>query len=410
MSRSEETCKFVEHAACQRARADIAARRPELEEQLLTLAKINSGSYNPDGLERVAKALVESVSRLLPSPPEFIRHPETSELLALRWQQSHPDTPHVLLNGHLDTVHGPESSFQNCTYSEDRQTINGPGVTDMKGGLVILFAALQAFLKSELSQKLSWEILISFDEEIGSAKSRQLLENAARSNDIGIVFESSLPDGSLIRNRMGTGLITIEARGQASHSGRDFAKGKNAIVALSRLLNIVHDLNETIQGAIINIAKTEGGGPANVVPDRARADINVRASDVVAEQQVVSEIKSAAETISAETGCQITVSGGFTRPPKTSGPQTERLMQAWQQTANAFGEELKFKDTGGASDGNILQAAGLPNIDNLGARGNHIHSDKEYIECESLVTRSQLVASFLINLAAGKISLSEVSQ
>ena len=410
MSCTEDRSEFVEHAECQRARAAIGARQAELEAQLLDLANINSGSYNSEGLEQVALALVKHARQALPEKPDFIRHPQTGELTALRWQRIAPNTPRVLLNGHLDTVYGSDSAFQSCTYSEDRRTINGPGVTDMKGGLVILFAALHSFLESELASKLSWEILITFDEEIGSHKSRPLLEQAAQSNDIGIVFESSLPDGSLIRNRMGTGTITVEAKGQAAHSGRDFERGKNAIVALSRFNSIAHELNATIAGAIINIAKMEGGGPANVVPDHARLEINVRAENSQAEQEVLCAIQSAAEVTSNQTGCQLAVSGGFTRPPKTSDAALERLIDAWQTTANAFGKKLTFKDTGGASDGNILQAAGLPNIDNLGARGNHIHSEQEYIECESLVSRSQLVASFLINLAAGKLDLTDLSK
>lgn len=405
MSSRNDRPAFAEHALCPKARNAIASRQSELEDQLLALANINSGSHNPAGLEQVAAAILSGMGAFVDVPPKFVRDPDSGELIALQWKQHVSDGPRVLLNGHLDTVYSPESPFQSCVYSEDRRRITGPGVTDMKGGLVILFTALRAFLESELAHQLSWEVLLTCDEEIGSFKSRTLLEESARTNDIGIVFESSLPDGSLIRNRMGTGLIVAESKGQAAHSGRDFAKGRNAVVALSRFLVEAHELNDSIAGGIINVAKVQGGGPANVVPDQAKAELNVRAKDADAELQILESLHSAAETIGSQTGCELALTGGFTRPPKTCDASLEQLMQAWEVTANAMGQQLTWKDTGGASDGNILQAAGLPNIDNLGASGNFIHSEKEYIECDSLVHRAQLVASFLINLAAGKLSL-----
>ncbi|MBK1875968.1 hydrolase [Pelagicoccus mobilis] len=402
MSRLENSQCFEEHPACREVRRSLAQREAELVEQLVRLADINSGSYNPDGHHLVANAVIESVEGFIPNPVERLTNPQNGELLALRWRHITPNTPRVLLNGHLDTVYEPESNFQTCSFSVDRKTINGPGVTDMKGGIVILFAALKAFLETEFANQLSWEILITFDEEIGSHKSRELLEQSARENDIGIVFESSLPDGSLIRNRMGTGLVEVEVQGKAAHSGRDFEKGKNAIVALSRFINLAHELNDSIPGGIINVAQTQGGGAVNVVPDRASAKINLRASDSQAEQAILDGLEKHANETGKRTGCSLSLTGGFTRPPKKADAKLEHLMSAWDNTASGMGEKLSWKDTGGASDGNILQAAGLANIDNLGAIGAHIHSEQEYIECSSLVSRAQLVASFLVNLSSGK--------
>lgn len=391
-----------EHPACEVARAAIAERGPQLTQTLEAWANCNSGSDNRDGILQMSE-LVRDHAGFLPGSAITLVSPLDQQPCALQWQYSpHDDVPRVLLNGHLDTVFPADHPFQTCRLSEPDR-IHGPGVADMKGGLVIMFAALQAFMDSEFSDRLAWEVLVTFDEEVGSSHNREHLESAARRHDLGIVFESSPEVDELIRNRMGTGKIEITCHGQAAHAGRNFGDGKNAILALTQYLARIHELNNRIPGSIVNIGAVSGGGPINVVPDHATAAANVRAVDLTAQTEVMQALHDIATTVSEETGCRLEITGGFTRPPKVADDATLRLLEAWKTVGLSMGLDIHWRDTGGASDGNTLQAAGLPVIDNLGAVGTHLHSDKEFAECGSLVTRAQLTATFLIQLASSRL-------
>jgi glutamate carboxypeptidase len=401
--------QFSEHPDCARVREGIRNEANNLTETLVEWAEMNSGSHHPEGIVALAHT-IEAYASFLPVKPQWLRDPESGQPCALSWRvQREASLPSVLLNGHIDTVYGPEHPFQKCTQIPAEGRIQGPGVTDMKGGLVILFAAIKAWLESGLGEQLSWEILLTFDEEIGSFQNTIHLQEAAQRHDLGITFESSVADGYLVRNRMGTGVVEVSAQGRSAHAGRDFAKGLNAVAALGRFVDRAHELNHTIPDIIVNVAHITGGGPTNVVPDAAAAKMNVRAKTAQGEQTVMTALRETAATVAEETGCELELSGGFTRPAKEATPATSLLMQAWEHCGAAMNVAVNWRDTGGASDGNILQAAGLPTIDNLGAIGDHIHSPREYIRVSSLVERAQLVASFLMNLSGGQFDQSATS-
>jgi glutamate carboxypeptidase len=394
--------------ACQATAEWLAARSDGLAETLVAWAECNSGSDNQAGLLQLAD-LITAYADFLPVSPETLYDPVDGEPCALRWRCNPGDSslPRVLLNGHIDTVFGPDHAFQRCHYSEDGTHLHGPGVADMKGGLVILFAALQAFLCTEFKDRLAWEILLTFDEEVGSEKNKQHLQAAARRNDLGIVFESSPHHEELIRNRMGTGRIDVICTGEAAHAGRNFDEGRNAILALGQFLAETHEMNRTVPGSIVNVGVISGGGPINVVPDFAKASLNVRAPTPAVQEALLEDIHKLAGEVANATGCRLAIRGGFSRPPKVVDPATEQLLLAWQQIGAVHGWEIYWRDTGGASDGNILAAAGLPTVDNLGAVGTHLHSDAEYTELPRLVDRAMLNTSFLIHLAAGQLSASD---
>ncbi len=396
------TTSLEEHPACEDARVYLAGRSTEMIETLRTWADQNSGSDNVAGIERMAE-LVKEHALFLPGKFSPLTAPDSDTTCALRWEHMpRPGLPRVLLNGHLDTVFPADHPFQRC-HIDDHGRIHGPGVADMKGGLVILFEALRAFLRSGLHDRLAWEVLVTFDEEVGSPTNFDHLKAAAQRNDVGLAFESSPHVDELIRNRMGTGVIDITCRGKAAHAGRNFADGRNAILALGNYLQHINKLNTSIPGGIVNVGAITGGGPVNVVPDSASASVNLRAIDPATQDEMMHELRAIASRISSETECTIDLSGGFTRPPKVAGPATEKLLRAVKRVGHTLDLDISWRDTGGASDGNILQHAGLPTIDNLGAVGTHLHSDAEFAECARFVPRAQLTACFLINLAAGRL-------
>ncbi len=364
----------------------------------IDLANINSGSGNWKGATLAIERLIQGLSF---DGVEIERIPVVDPGIAdaVRMRQRPEASVRILLNGHIDTVYGPGDPFQQCWVEGER--LHGPGVADMKGGIAVLIAALRAFERCPLKDHVGWEILITADEEIGSAASRSLLEESARQATLGLTFESSLPDGALIRQRMGVGVFRALVKGRAAHSGRDFKSGRSAIALLAEWVMRLHALNKLAKGAIINVGKISGGGALNIVPDKAEAWVNIRASSNATASAILESAVEIRDELGLRDGYELVWEGSMGRPAKEVTPQLERLFAALQFCGRHQDLELQWRDTGGASDGNILQAAGLPVIDNLGPRGDHIHTSKEYIITESLVERAQLTASFLINLADG---------
>ncbi len=305
----------------------------------------------------------------------------------------------VFLNGHVDTVYDKNHPFQDCEMQENG-TLRGPGITDMKGGIVILLAALELFEAQVQDPKIGWEVVLTCDEEIGSVQSRPLLKEAAARNHLGITFESSLPDGKLVRKRMGVGYGHAKVLGTSAHVGRNFDDGRNAIVKLSHWITHIHALNQKIPGAIINTGSIHGGGPLNVVSEEAEARFNLRVEDAQAEQALFEALSDIHRSMKEE-GYDCQWEAHLNRKAKETGPTFDALFGAWNQAAEALGQTLDWRDTGGGSDGNILQAAGLPIIDNLGMIGDKIHSPNEYAVLSSITERTTLVATFLMMLSAG---------
>jgi glutamate carboxypeptidase len=234
-------------------------------------ASINSGSYNVDGLARQAAAIVPvlhelggEVKEMALSAHEVINEAGKRESRALGRALSVRSPartgPRVFLGIHFDTVYGLEHGFQKPEWV-DEKTLRGPGVCDAKGGLLVLLFALQAFERSTMASRLNWEVLLNPDEELGSPGSAPLFEEAARRNDVALLFEPALADGSLAGSRKGSGNFTFVVHGRSAHAGRNSEQGRNAIHALAALVKEVAALKERIPGVVINTGFIHGGGP-----------------------------------------------------------------------------------------------------------------------------------------------------
>jgi glutamate carboxypeptidase len=374
---------------------------------LVDWVNINSGSTNLKGLSRMADALEASLSDI-PGTLERIPLPSVSTMdggihqsgdaLRLRFR---PDAPvRILFSGHMDTVFDADHSFQSLEATPEG-VLHGPGVADMKGGLYIMIEAVKRFLKTDKLNTVGGEILINADEELGSMGSQDLLREAAEWNHLGLVFESCLPGGELVRCRKGTGTFKVTAHGKAAHTGRDFEKGRNAVAALSSLLVECHALNGKIPEAIVNVGNFMAPGPVNVVPDTAEAWLNIR----IGRPESVQEIKNHLDRLIQQTeatmeGIRIDIAGDFLREPKTETPGNAALHNLWNQAEEKLGFPPAGKrDTGGSSDGNVIGAAGLPHLDGIGIMGGDIHSDKEYALADSIDRQIDKTVEFL-NLVA----------
>lgn len=389
----------------------IKANQKNMVDQLHQFCDINSGTTNLPGLELMAKALHAAyepiadniVKKELKPLPIFnmsgnatTQHFGDALFISKR--------PHlkrrILLSGHMDTVYPSTSPFQKLTYIDDNY-VNGPGVADMKGGLIVMLHALSAFEQSEAAADLGWDVIINSDEEVGSPASSLLFDELAPDYEVALVYEPAMTaTGTLAKNRRGSGKLTIVATGKAAHAGRAFEEGRNAICYLAEAVTEIHALNGQCDGVTINVGKIAGGEALNVVPDKAVAQLDIRISLPehefwVREQldRIINKLKRADYSLS--------VHGGFGRPVKKICQGTERLFNRVQHLGKELGLTIDWKDSGGCCDGNNLAHHGLAVLDTLGVRGGNIHSPEEYILLDSLSERAALSALLLVDLAQG---------
>lgn len=300
----------------------------------------------------------------------------------------------VLIAGHLDTVHDPEGRFRSLSVAPDGKTATGPGCVDMKGGLVIAVAALEAL--EEAGIDASWTFLMNADEETGTYHSERALRTEAWGHAVGLALEPALSGGELAIERVGSGQFMIEVTGRSAHVGREFEKGISAVTRLAECLVEVAKMPDPANGRIVSVGPLEGGAATNAVPDLARAWGNARFPDAKAALEIVERL-TGLETAPGELP-SVEVHHSFNRPAKPLIPATEKLALAARAVAEDLGQELPFKSTGGVCDGNILQDAGLPTIDTLGVRGGGLHTTDEWIDLSSLVERCQLLAVLIMRL------------
>lgn len=416
LERGEDDVKEPVYAA---AREAIDERAHQSLSDLETLAGINSGSRNIAGVTAMSDAAAALFTGLgaectRETLPQWERVDDDGEAVAeplgplVRLRRHVPGAPSVLLVGHTDTVFPADHPFQQVWREGER--LRGPGVADLKGGLVVMRDALRALEESELAGRIGWEVLLNPDEEIGSPGSAPALDEAARRHDLGLVFEPSLPDGTLAGARRGSGNWTAVFHGRAAHAGREHHLGRNAVVAAAHFIARIDALNGVRDGVTVNPAFVRGGGPTNVVPDRAVVRLNVRVTSTADGDWVAREIEAARREVDAPPGYAVTLHGGFSRPPKPMTPALETLFEAVRRCGEAVGEEVRCQATGGCCDGNNLAAAGLPNVDTLGVVGGGIHSADEYMEIPSLGRRAALVATLLLGLARGDIDWPNVRE
>jgi glutamate carboxypeptidase len=376
-------------------------------------ARINSGSYNLDGLRRCTQAVAKQFdtlggeTRWIDLPPQSVL--DASDQLidrplgqALRITKRPHASRRVLLAIHVDTVYGSADPFQDVWQADDN-TLRGPGVVDAKGGLAIMLAALEAFERSPVAERIGWTVLINPDEELGSPGSGHLFESLAKEHAIGLLFEPALPDGSLVGARKGSGSFTVVMHGRAAHAGRDPHLGRNAIHALAEFVVRLNELNAPGAGATVNVGRIEGGGAVNVVPDRASCRFNVRVVSVADQRTIETQLARLREEFNGREGFRLTLHGSFTAPPKPLDAPTQQLLQDVARCGREIGLDLRWRDSGGTCDGNRLAAAGLPNVDSLGPRGGALHSPDEFLLLDSLTERARLTALLLMKLAAGEL-------
>ena len=391
--------------------AALPARTAELGALLEHWANINSGSGHAAGLARMADTLRADFSRAFPAAtieeintdaPGF--NPPGSRALRIRLRPAAPTQ--VFLCGHYDTVYEADDAFQVCRWL-DATTLNGPGVADMKGGLVTILAALQAFEATPHAASVGWEVLLTPDEETGSHGTAHLFRGAARDHQFGFVFEPGRPNGNIIHSRKGTGGLVATCHGRAAHAAKVPNDGRSAILALAEFLLDAAKIPSEMPDVMVNVGNIRGGTAAtNVVPHFAESEIDIRITKIADSKPLLARFQALADRINTRDGIKLTLKGGFNRPPKECLPAEEAVFPEWQRAARDVGvPEFTWVHGGGGSDGNFLTAGGLPNLDGIGPIGDNLHSDREFCRVETIAPRAQIVALFLHRVAAGEIKL-----
>lgn len=382
----------------------LQKQKKRFADLLVRWCEQNSGSTNREGLERMRLLLKESFGAIPGVEVEEVALADSGRKILSVVQRPEAQLT-VLCSGHYDTVYDAAHPFQKCSVDEDGR-LHGPGTADMKGGLAVMLAALETFEATPEATNLGWQVLLTPDEEIGSIASRQLILDSARRHKLALVFEPARGNGDLVKSRMATGTFKAVCKGRAAHAARVPNEGRNAIVALCEFVLGVHALPSKIPGILVNVGAIRGGGPVNIVPDRAETDINIRIGRKADRAHVNDHLAALAATINEREGLQLVVEGSIERQPKECGPVEQRLFEAWKAAGAELGQApFGWQHSGGGSDGNLLSEAGLPNLDGVGIVGDHLHSDKEYCELGSLLDRASIAALVLHRLAVGGLPL-----
>jgi glutamate carboxypeptidase len=395
----------VEAAAVERCSGE-----PMLD-QVMDWASINSGSRNLGGLGLTAQRLADAFAelpgeiRLIEPAPVDAMTPEGSLRPLEHGHNMHlkvrPDAPvQLLLTGHMDTVFAIDHPFQQVFWRSEG-VLGGPGVADMKGGLAVMLAALKAVEASPLAERLGYEVVINSDEEVGSPGSAPLIAEVAKGKRAALTYEpSALPDGTLAGARPGSGNFSIFIEGRSAHAGRNPEEGRNAVLAAADLA--LRLAAAKAPGLKINPAKIDGGGPNNVVPDKAVLRVNLRPATLSDQEAAQKRIDQTVAAVASAHDVRIHVHGDFGRPPKPLDDKAQKLFELVRRCGADLGQAIGWRDTGGVCDGNNIAACGIPVVDTMGVRGGAIHSDEEYLIVASLMERAQLSALAMLRLAQGE--------
>ena len=379
-------------------RASISADFPAYLADLERLVSIDCGSYTPEGVDEVGRwvtAFLEDLGadvEVRPDPGG--RYGST----VVGTFTGSPGGARVLLIGHMDTVFDPGTAAARPFHIQEG-IAHGPGVTDMKSGLLAGLYAVKAILAE--AGGLPFERLTFIanpDEEIGSPSSTPHIRAAAADVDAAFVLECARANGDIVSARKGILDTRIAVHGRAAHAGVEPEKGRSAILEAARVVRELHALNGRWEGVTVNVGKIAGGTRPNVVAERCDLDVDVRsttAEGLRAVEGAVREVAAATEVPDTTVEVDVRVSWLPMEKLERSG----RLVEHAQAIAGRLGFAVPDTSTGGASDANTTSGMGVPTLDGLGPIGGNDHSPAEYLEIDSIVPRTTLVAGLLLAIA-----------
>jgi glutamate carboxypeptidase len=370
----------------------LAGREGEMIALLERLVNQDSGTYDRDGVNRVADLMAMAYQAIGFSVQRVPNDAYADHLVATRGDG--PGRRRLLCVGHMDTVF-PAGTAATRPFRIQAGRATGPGVVDMKGGLTVLRFALAALAATESPaiHQAGITVLMNADEEIGSPSSRALIDEAARRHDAAIVLEPARPNGECVIARKGVGHFRVEVFGKQAHAGSQPELGVNAIWELAHKICALQALNDPVRGSTVNVGVVRGGERSNVVPDYACADIDLRVWNLAEAERITRAFREITGRTSVA-GARGQLTGEVSTPPWSTDDGTRRMHQILQRAAAHLGLQIPGVETGGGSDGSRT-AQHIPTLDGLGPIGSKMHSPEEYLEVSSLTQRAALVALFV---------------
>lgn len=365
----------------------IAEQLPDLLTDLEKLVNMDTPSRNKPLIDQAMKFVIERFQALIGGRVEVIPQSERGDQVKLHLGQGEGQ---ILILTHLDTVF-PEGEASSRPFRQEGGRLYGPGVFDMKCGLLQGLYAMHTVAKFGAPKK-NIVLFVNIDEEIASTTSRRWIEEEAAMSDAVFVLEPALgPDGKLKTARKGVGRFTLEIEGVAAHSGIDHKSGVSALEELAHQILYLQGLTDYERGSTVNVGTASGGTAFNIVSPYAKAEVEVRVEKLQEAERLMHLITNL-KPVLAKT--KLTVTGGMVRPPMEQ-TLNRRLYQDAKDIAAALGFDLGEASTGGASDGNFTAALGIPTLDGLGAVGAGAHTEEEYVELDHIVPRTTLLARLL---------------
>jgi glutamate carboxypeptidase len=368
----------------------VNAQSKWLASTLRDLVLVESPSDNKPAVDKAVR-LVAHLAQSIGGRVKLHRQKHFGDVLELRFGPVRSSRKPILLLGHLDTV-WPLGTLRTMSWRVNDGRFYGPGVLDMKSGVVMALAAIRAIAQLGVSRPIT--LLLNPDEEVGSPVSRPITERLALASQCVLVLEAA--QGLACKTaRKGVGDYHLHVTGVASHSGVDFARGHSAILELARLLQTVAGFTDLRRGLTVNPGVISGGTRSNVVAQHAHADIDVRiarASDTARVDRLFRSLRC------ANPHCKLEITGGINRPPMERKPGTVALYKQARKLAAELGFQLDEASTGGGSDGNFTAELGVPTLDGLGAVGEGAHATHESILIEHLVPRTALLAALIATI------------
>jgi len=369
---------------------------------LKLLVETESPSHNKAAVDRVGVIVAEQ-ARKLGAQVEIIHNTETGDhvLAHFALPQERRDAVSgtvgeveehnrpILMLCHMDTVFSL-GTIQKTPFREEGEKIFGPGVLDMKAGIVIALAAIEEAQLQGMNRPVT--LLCTSDEEIGSHTSREHIERLAKESALALIMEGALLDGSLKTWRKGTGGFWVKVKGRAAHSGGDHQAGRNAIEEMAHQVIAIQKLTDYSKQTTLNVGVIQGGTVSNVVPEEASIEVDVRVMQPGEWERIEAEVKNLKPILN---GTSITITGGLNRPPMPFDNRMKATFEKAKSIAARIGVNLTAGGTGGASDGNFVAPLGIPVLDGMGAVGEGYHSEREYIFTNSLEQKVKLIASLI---------------
>jgi glutamate carboxypeptidase len=365
---------------------------------LRTLVDLDCGTFVPAGVNRVAGFMKErfeaagwQVARVPHSPGQGGEE-RLGDAVIARLAGDVPGGRRVLLVGHMDTVF-PAGTAAERPFRVDGSLALGPGVSDMKGGLLAGLYAVTALQATGFGDFGHIAYVCNPDEEIGSPFSGPLILEQARDSDLCFVLEGARENGDIVSARKGVTDVRISVFGRAAHAGVEPERGRSAILQAAHTILALHGLNGRWDGVTMNVGQISGGIRPNVVAERCDLRVDVRVPTLAAQEEVFGEIELLLRPVVPETRQEMIRGGGF--PPMEKTEATGKLVERAQAIAAEVGFELRDAATGGASDANPVAGIGVPVLDGLGPVGGGDHAPNEWLDLTSVVPRITLLAALI---------------